>query len=391
MSFDSTGGFSVPNYAQLLDLYTAKAKQRFGDDVSTAENSVVGMWIRTIAWLSALIYQDIQVTELNNYVDQAEGTALDHLGNNYSVKRNVAAAATVELQFTGTPGYKIDIEQMDQPIFATDNDVEFELIEDVTLDSAGVGVGEAVCTEDGVTGNVPANTIVVMVDRIADVTAVTNPVQSGGGADQEVDSSYRQRIHLSMEAQPGPTYYGLYTALYALPGVDQVQIVPNLTMDTDIYGNPAKSLHFYIRGGSQPDIGQAILDNIAAGIQTVGTIKETATDIGGHTHDVFFDAATVVPIYVDMTLKVSDEFNPETSPDAVIQAIKDYLDGLIMGDKIIFTKLYQAIYNVTGVEYAQVTLGRDKTAMGTSDIQLDQFETAIIYEDSDIEVKTDDN
>ncbi|WP_054747942.1 hypothetical protein [Lentilactobacillus rapi] len=57
-----------------------------------------------------------------------------------------------------------------------------------------------------------------------------------------------------------------------------------------------------------------------------------------------------------------------------------------MGDQIVFTKLYQAIYNVAGVEYVSVTMGRDKAKMGTDDIQLDQFETAAIAEDSDVEV-----
>jgi hypothetical protein len=60
-----------------------------------------------------------------------------------------------------------------------------------------------------------------------------------------------------------------------------------------------------------------------------------------------------------------------------------------MGDKVVFTKLYQAIYNVSGVEYVQVTMGRDKAKMGTDDIQLDQFETATIGQDTDVEVKTD--
>ncbi|WP_054734290.1 hypothetical protein [Secundilactobacillus similis] len=90
-----------------------------------------------------------------------------------------------------------------------------------------------------------------------------------------------------------------------------------------------------------------------------------------------------------MTLKINDEFNSETSPAEIVQAIKDYLNSLIMGDKVVFTKLYQAIYNVSGVEYVQVAMGRDKAKMGADDIQLDQFETATIDQDTDVEVKTD--
>ncbi len=388
MPLDNTG-FSIPSYPQLLDQMTIKAKQMFGDDVQTDANSVLGMWIRTICWLQVTMYQDVQDTYLSNYIDQATGNSLDQLGNNYSVARIPAAASTATLKFTGTPGYTIESDQ-DGSLFGTADDVEFQLLDDVTLDEQGNGSGEVQAIETGTTGNVAANTITVQIEQSDQVTSVTNPDKAGGGADIENDDSYRQRIHLSMEAQPGPTLYGLYTALYARPGVEQVQIVPNLTMDTDSYGNPPKSLHFYVEGGSQQDIGQAILDNIAAGIQTVGKIQVVAKDIGGHTHDVFFDTATIVPIYISMTIKTNDNFNPSDGPAEILAAIKDYLNSLIMGDKVIFTKLYQAIYNVQGVDYVSVTMGRDKAKMGTNDIQLDQFETASIANDADVEVNVDE-
>lgn len=385
MGLDSTG-LTILNFQQLLNQLSAKTKEMMGDDMNTDQNSVVGMYIRIISWLQNIVNQDLEAVYYSNFVDQAEGISLDRLGSNYSVTRNPAQAATVMLNFTGTTGTVIP----EETVYTTESGVEFEMVDTVTLDDSGKGSGEAVCTALDETGNVAPNTISVQGENIAGVESVTNPTQASGGAEIETDDAYRQRIHLNMESQPGPTYYGLYTGLYALPGVEQVQIVPNLTMETDSYGNPPKPLHFYVRGGREDDVAQAILDNIAAGIQTVGKIKKAVKDIGGHTHDVFFDTATVVPIYVSMSLKTSDGFNSETSPAEIVQAIKDYLSGLIMGDKVVFTKLYQAIYNISGVEYAQVTLGRDKSAMGMADIQLDQFETAVVANDSDVEVTVDD-
>lgn len=384
-ALDKTG-LKILNFQQLLSQLTAKTQELFGDDVNTDQNSALGMYIRVISWLQNIVNQDLEAVYYSSFVDQAEGVSLDRLGSNYSVTRNPAQAATVMLDFTGTTGTVIP----EETVYTTESGVEFEMVDTVTLDDSGKGSGEAVCTALDETGNVAPNTISVQGENIAGIESVTNPTQASGGTEIETDDAYRQRIHLSMESQPGPTYYGLYTGLYALPGVEQVQIVPNLTMETDSYGNPPKSLHFYVRGGREDDVAQAILDNIAAGIQTVGKIKEAVKDIGGHTHDVFFDTATVVPIYVNMSLKTNDDFNSETSPVEIVQAIKDYLSGLIMGDKVVFTKLYQAIYNISGVEYAQVTLGRDKSAMGMADIQLDQFETAVVANDSDVEVTVDD-
>lgn len=381
MSLDETG-LSLLNDKQLLDQLIAKSQSLFGEDIDTNQNSVLGMFLRDIAWLQNIVNQDVAATYYSNFVDQAEGTSLDQLGANYSVKRNPAQAATVTLQFTGDPGTVIP----EGTVYSTADTIEFEMIDTVTIGDDGTGSGEADCTVEDETGNVAANTIVAMTENVSGVTAVTNPAPAVGGVSLEADDSYRQRIHLSMESQPGPTYYGLYTALYGISGVEQVQIVPNLTMDKDQYGNPPKSLHFYVQGGKQEDIGKTILDNIAAGIQTTGTIKVIAQDIGGHSHDVFFDTATGVPIYVSMTLKTNTSFNPATSPAEIVQAIKDYLASLIMGGTVVFTKLYQAIYNVDGVDYVQVSMGRDKAKMGTDDIQLDQFEMATIAQDTDVEV-----
>jgi uncharacterized phage protein gp47/JayE len=386
MALDDTG-LHIPDYPELLDQYKAKAKQQFGEDVNVDATSVLGKWLATLAWMNAILYEDVEDGYLANYLDSSTGVSLDRLGNNYSVKRNPEGFATVELQFTGTPGYTLDINDIDQPIYATEDDTEFELIESVTIGDDGKGTGEAVATIAGSTGNVLANTITVQVDRIADITDVTNPLAASGGADVETDDSYRQRIHLSLDSQPGPTLYGLYTALYDLTGVQQVQIVENLTDAKDSAGNPPHSLHFYIRGGQQQEVGQTILDNIAAGIETTGTIKVTAQDIGGHSHDVFFDTATVVPIYIQMTIKTSDAFNPETGPTDIKQAIADYLNGLPVGGLIVYTKLYQAIYNVDGIDdISAVSMGRDKAKMGTVNIQLDQFETAILNNQADVEV-----
>lgn len=389
MGLDKTG-LSTPSYAQLLSQYTAKGKQLFGDDFQVDENSVFGIYVRVIGWVNALIYQDIQYTYLANYLDQATGISLDRLGNNFSVSRNPAQAATVSLTFTGTPGYVIHGAE-DSTIYSTVDDIEFNLVDDVTIGPNGTGIGEAVCSVKDSTGNVPANSIIVAVEPDENVTAVTNLVQASGGTEQETDTDFRKRIKLTLQSQAGPTLKGLYTALYDLPAVEQVQIVENNTMETDNDGNPPKSLHFFVRGGNQQEVGQAILDNMGAGMLTIGGIEVTATDIGGHFHQVNFDTATQVPLYLSITLKTTVDFNPETSPDEIQQAIKDYLATVIMGGNVVFTKLYQAIYNVDGVTYAEVKLGRDSSALGTTDIQLDKFESAEIAKDGDITIEVSAN
>lgn len=383
-------GLSIPTYPQLLDQLTTKVRQLFGDDIQTDENSILGIFIRVIAWIQAIEYQDIQDSYLSNYLDQATGISLDRLGNNYSVTRNPAQVATVTLQFTGDAGYVIKGSE-DSVVYSTVDDIEFNLIDDVTIGADGIGTGEAVSTVKDSTANVPANSITVIVEPDEHVDSVTNPADASGGTVQETDTNYEARIKLSLQSQAGPTLDGLYTAIYGLPAVEQVQIVENLTMEKDADGNPPNSLHFFVRGGNTKDVAQAILDNIGAGVQTVGSITKSVEDLAGHSHDISFDTATQVPLYLSITLNVTDDFNPETSPDKIRQAIKDYLSSVIMGGNVVFTKLYQAIYNVEGVTYAEVKIGRTASALATTDIQLDKFESASIAKDADIEIEVSVN
>lgn len=86
---------------QLLDQLEAKSKALFGDDIGTGQNNVLGMYLRVIAWLQTIVNQDVAAVYYANFIDQAEGVSLDHLGANYSVDRNPAQAATVTLNLLG--------------------------------------------------------------------------------------------------------------------------------------------------------------------------------------------------------------------------------------------------------------------------------------------------
>jgi len=276
--------------------------------------------------------------------------------------------------------------------YGTEDGINFDLYDNVELvdDGTGVGVGTgwAAAENMGEASNVPADSITVSVSDVEEVTDVTNLNAASGGMSAETDTALRERIHSQITAQPGPTLYGMYTALYNVTGVKRVQIIQNLTTDVDEQGNPPKSLHIYVLGGQQQSVGEAILDNIGAGIQTVGSLTVKAEDIGGHIHDVFFDTATQLHLFVSVTIETDDTFDPLNGPTNIKQGIESYVNSVDMGDTIVYTKLFQAIYNVTGVTSATATIGRSKDTLATSDVQLSEFETATVL-DEGIEVMVD--
>lgn len=381
-------GMTVPDSDELLNTMEERAKSEFGEDAHTDPNSWLGINLRLFAWFQNILYQDVDKAYHNGFIDDATKVSLDRLASNFGLHRNPAQQATVELSFEGTPGYTITAPMT----YGTEDGLNFDLYDDVVLEDDGTGVGRgtgwANAEEMGEASNVAAGLITVRVDDVEEVTAVTNGTAASGGMSVESDTSLRERIHSQITAQPGPTLYGMYTALYNVTGVKRVQIIENLTNAVDEQGNPPKSLHIYVLGGQQQAVGEAILDNIGAGIQTVGSLTVKAEDIGGHIHDVFFDTATQLHLLASITIKTDDTFDQLNGPVNIKTGIEDYVSSVDMGGTIVYTKLFQAIYNVAGVTSATATIGRSKDSLSTSDIQLSEFETATALDDG-IEVSVD--
>lgn len=77
--------------------------------------------------------------------------------------------------------------------------VEFQTLRTVTFaenETMDLAV-EAVIP--GVSGNVPANTITIMASPINGVTAITNSEKTSGGAEEENDEDYYERIHAEFQ------------------------------------------------------------------------------------------------------------------------------------------------------------------------------------------------
>lgn len=381
-------GMTVPDSDELLNAMEERAKSEFGEDVHTDPNSWLGINLRLFAWFQSILYQDVDGAYHNAFIDDATGVSLDRLASNFGLHRNPAQQATVELSFEGTPGYTITAPMT----YGTEDGINFDLYDDVVLEDDGTGVGRgtgwANAEEMGEASNVAAGLITVRVDDVEEVTAVTNVNAASGGMSVESDTFLRARINYQISSQPGPTLYGMYTALYNVTGVKRVQIIENLTNEVDEQGNPPKSLHIYVLGGQQQSVGEAILDNIGAGIQTVGSLTVKAEDIGGHIHDVFFDTATQLHLLASIAIKTDDTFDQLNGPANIKSGIESYVSSVDMGGTIIYTKLFQAIYNVAGVTSATATIGRSKDKLATSDIQLSEFETATALDDG-IEVSVD--
>lgn len=369
-------GLHVPNYEELVEQYTAETKKVYGDDINTDSNSVVGHKIRTDAWMFSNIYSLIEAIYFNNYVDSSDSANLDMLGGgNYSVERLPATSATANVEFHGDPNAVVP----DGTIVATPDGIEFEVIDEVDIDSTGVGKGVVQSSEKSSNTNVQSGTIKILVDQPNGIDSVNNPESAAGGSDKETDQDYRDRIHLSNESPGGGTKSGITSTLLKVPGVQLVDSDWNADWEhTNSNGTAPGAIQFFVQGGRKEDIGQALFDAYGFGIRTSGNIEYIATDDGGHKQPIYFSESKAVSVYANITLHVDSNFDDSNSVDDLKKSIADYIANVPMGNPIKYKQFIKLALNIDSVDDADISIGTDPNNLSSKDITMSSFNSGIV-------------
>lgn len=171
---DSTG-FKRLRFDDLFSQMEDKAKESFGDTVNTSVRSPLGIILRIFAWFLAIIWSTAEDVYNSGYIPTATGNNLDRLGPQVGISRTLAQWAAGSLEITGTIGFTVPAGTR----AATKSGVVFETMADVTL-TTGAATVAIEALEPGVSGNVAAGAISVVVNPVPDITGVTNVVAVTG-------------------------------------------------------------------------------------------------------------------------------------------------------------------------------------------------------------------
>lgn len=394
-------GFIRPTYAELIEQLTAKWLQLFGENANAAANSVGGIFIRLMAYFLNKVYELAELVYQSQFIDSATGPTLDQLAANLGLVRQAPQTAIGDIKIYGLAGYIVKA----GTLFQTKDGLNYVTSEDITLVDTGkkqlnvegfgtitynnqnIGIGDSTVLYANGTGskfNKPESVVNYPTDQVTPVEEVL-AVQVGnltGGADLETDDALRSRLEQASQEAPSSPYNGVISAVHNVVGVNAVKIVSNDTLATDSAGNPPKTLHIYVDGGYKDDIAKAILESVAAGVQTYGGILNHVKDIGGTTHDVYFDEPTPLSIFAKIKVTTNDSF-PLQGNEQIKQAVLDYIGSVGMGEIIYYSYLYRFIYdNVPGIVVADVKIGTTKDQLAAVDIQLTDIQRATITADS---------
>lgn len=155
--------------------------------------------------LAAIIIQQrnlINYTGQQNLLKYAAGDFLDHLGTFTRTDRLAAAAATATVRFSMDAALGFDVVIPAGTRVSPDGQLVFETTAEGTVSEGDTYADITVqCQTAGDIGNgFVAGQITRMVDPVGYITSVSNTTTSSGGADEELDDRYRQRIHTVPES-----------------------------------------------------------------------------------------------------------------------------------------------------------------------------------------------
>lgn len=241
--------------------------------------------------------------------------------------------------------------------------------------------------ETGPRGNVGPGTVVVLVEKPPGVESVTNPNPTGdptynltdgttpltNGSDREGDTSLRERALESTAIGGAGTAEAVELALENINDVISADVFTNRS---DATTNNVDPWHTEVRvyGGNTNDIAQRLYETMP--LPTIKTLQ------GGANGTKDTTTLTISDLYGDLTIDITrpTEINLEIEMDLVHDAsyagtsdVKDEIveyiggtttdarsiSGLGQGDNVLVNEVENVSEDVTGVDYADVTLVDD--------------------------------
>ncbi|MBT2299284.1 baseplate J/gp47 family protein [Variovorax paradoxus] len=311
-------------------------------------DTTIGSIIRSVAeanaavvlWIQSLLVALLATTRAST----STGTDLDTWMADYSVTRLPAVAATGNVtfaRFTATNPATIPVGARVQ---TGDGSQIFEVIEDSTNPAyaAGVYTVAAAVTSlavkvqavtAGVGNNVVIGAINTLATAISGIDTVTNAAAFTNGADAESDSALRTRFVAYVASLSKATKEAVGYAITSLQTGLQYTLVENQS-----YAGATDYGYFYVvvdDGTGTP--GGTLLTSVS---NAVDKVRPVTSRFG-----VF--APIVLTAGATMTATIAAGYDPVATKLLVKNAVTNYINGLGLGQSLVYTRLLQVAYNAS--------------------------------------------
>lgn len=369
-------GFIRRTFDDILNDKIKLAKELYGEDIDTGDQTVLGKFIRMNAYDQAKAEEEIEQVYYARFPNTASGQSLDRLLVFGGLSRNPAEAAIYSVKVEGTAGYKIEAGFL----VGTDTDLTFYSTADAIIGEDGTCLIEVMCTESGTIGNVFPASINKVVNPDANINAISCLECLSAGRDEENDKDLRERLKSAISGQGSGNTNALRSALLRIPTVQFAAVIENEDDTADSDGRPPHSFECYVLGGDdyQQEIAQTIFEKRPIGIKTAGDVAVTITDISGNERVVRYTPAPNIAVTVRAKIKTTTSF-PDDGNAKISAAVSNYINNLGIGTSLVLSALYGHIYGVTGVaEVTALELSTDGGASyNTNNVTVPQYGVAV--------------
>ena len=373
----SEQGYLRPTFDELLEGRIEQAKELFGDDIDTSNDSPLGKFIRLSVQDLADAYEAQEIIYYSRFPHTATGQSLDRLMPFAGITRNPATRAEHEVKFTGTAGYEVP----SGFLVGTTGDEEFYLANPVELDSNGEGTGIVQSTELGEIGNVALGAITEIINPVVDVISIEHIAIVTIGAEVESDEDLRKRFELAIEGSGSGTITAIRGAIMRINGVTGCLIVENSSNET-VDGRPPHSFEVFVYAPDTLDqeIAETIFEKKPIGIHLVGDVSVEVIDDSGTTQTVKFSRVAETVVYIKATISTDRDFELD-GVDQIKTALVNQINSLGTGEDVVFTSLYKHFYAVTGVrDVTSLGICTDGSSFAAQNISMEEDDVARISE-----------
>lgn len=371
--------FNTPNF--LLNHSTDEIHDKMiavlPADIDMSEGSHVWNLTRPTALIAAELCEFIlpEVIKLI-FPEHSYGEYLDGHAKARSMSRRAATFAVGELAITGSEGTFIPAGSL----FSTasinnEPSIHYETLEDGEINGSGTITVPIQCTQAGVIGNTPSNTIIFTSGNGDGITSVTNANPVEGGTEEEDDESLIVRI-LAYDQNKDNNFVG------------SVSDYKRWAMSVDGVGNadviPAKDdsgiVTIILTDANSQPANEQLCENVYNYIMNPDHEAERLAPVNAL-------LSVVPPSTMSIAIKAVIELDEETTIESVKQSyiskLSAYLPIAMEEKEIKYTKIYSYLSSTEGVnDFSNLQIGIKGESYGTNNIPLT---TSTLPEISEIE------
>lgn len=286
------------------------------------------------------------------FAQTSTGDYLTMRAAEHGVIRRPAVKATGIISITGTANSTIPSGILLATEGAETDDmtsIQFATTQSVILDDSGLGEAAIEAVIPGISGNVPAARIVLLLDSRRTIQSITNAAPTSGGLDEEDDETLRTR-YLDKVRQPGTSGNIADYRQWAkeVPGVSDVHVLP-------LWDGPG-TVKLVVLGPNKLPPDTALVDSVKSYIAPTNG-GERKAPIGATLTVIPAEALpiqVVATILMDSTVSVS----LATIRETFTATLTSYLaDMAFQADTIRFTRIGSLLIEQVGVvDYINLTI-----------------------------------